>query len=780
MKKICLLSLFLLIFFSFPTYVLAWRSALYPVDWEPGYKDSQGRFLHDFSYAGYMMGETEIPSMVGMNGIVNVAEAPYFADRSGQNDVTLILQKAIDDVGKSGGGIVYLPEGTYKVRPQGSSSYAISIPYSNIILRGAGKSKTFIRCYAENMRNKTIVDVGPPSGASWDRAEDGSTYFLAQDIGDMPTHTIYLQNVGNLKVGDWIIIRSDRSAEWVAEHGMNGFWSSSGSMGANMGTTFYRQITDVNAAEGKIKIDIPTRYFMKVRDRARVYKVTPKISNVGLEDFSIGNKMNPTTTGWGEEDYNSSSTNGAYQVHSAFLISYSYAVNSWAKNIVSYQAENASKIHMVSNGIDINRCRSLTFDRCEFSYPQYEGGGGNGYGFNICGQENLFTNCKSLSPRHAYSYKYAYASGNVMYNFHSGDGPKHGSDFHMYLSMSNLIDNQVLDGDYIESNVRPYGATSGNYHGITSSHTVFWNTNGVAYHGGYNYIIDSRQHKYGYVIGTKGAATNVKTTPLTMTSKYGSVDTSPVDFVEGVGLGSTLEPLSLYYDQLSKRLKRNSCVPILSSSNDGNSADNVLDNNLDTYWSTEGKGEYIEFCLGDEPVLFTGVKIAFYRGNSRKSTFDVWYSEDGNSWNVIQNGLVSSGSTNEKEDFMFSQAYLARKIRIIGQGNNLNTWSAFTEVELVTQQTSIEQVMDLRMNAFSIYPNPITNSKIQLKLHDRFVNENLSINITDLIGRKIYSSKVFTDSDDLRLEDLELPKGTYLLSLESSDVISTKIFLVRN
>ncbi|HEY9248603.1 MAG TPA: hypothetical protein VIO38_05710, partial [Rariglobus sp.] len=33
-----------------------WRSSLYPQDWTPAFADASGRFLHDFSHAGYRRG----------------------------------------------------------------------------------------------------------------------------------------------------------------------------------------------------------------------------------------------------------------------------------------------------------------------------------------------------------------------------------------------------------------------------------------------------------------------------------------------------------------------------------------------------------------------------------------------------------------------------------------------------------------------------------------------------------------------------------------------------
>ena len=41
-----------------------WRSVLYPENWTPGYTNSSGQFLHDFSYAGYERGEKDIPTQM--------------------------------------------------------------------------------------------------------------------------------------------------------------------------------------------------------------------------------------------------------------------------------------------------------------------------------------------------------------------------------------------------------------------------------------------------------------------------------------------------------------------------------------------------------------------------------------------------------------------------------------------------------------------------------------------------------------------------------------------
>ena len=77
----------------------------------------------------------------------------YGADNTGANDATTAIQNAINAVQNAGGGTVYLPSGTYKVKPAGTGQAALKITGSNILFKGDGIGKTFIRCYAENMMN---------------------------------------------------------------------------------------------------------------------------------------------------------------------------------------------------------------------------------------------------------------------------------------------------------------------------------------------------------------------------------------------------------------------------------------------------------------------------------------------------------------------------------------------------------------------------------------------------------------------------------------------------
>jgi hypothetical protein len=526
-----------------------WRSSLYPVDWTPGFQDAQGRFLHDFSYAGYHRTERSIPDLPA-NGAVRVVDvvAEFGADPTGETDSTATLQAALDDVGASGGGIVYLPPGVYRVAPQGTNPYALWIKHDHVILRGAGVGVTFLYCSTPAMRGKEILRIMPAGGGSWTTVVANSTVPLTEDH-QLPTMTLKVNDTRLLSPGDWIIVRSNATEAFLAEHQMTGWWTTA----RQSGPIFYRQVVAVDTERSELTIDAPVRYPLLVRDNARVYKTRPHIEGVGIEDFSIGNSES-RLSGFGEEDYSREGT-GAYEVHGAHAIVFRQAAHGWARRLVTYQPEeNSSGSHLVSNGILLNQTRGITIENSTFENPQYRGGGGNGYGFTLQGNENLLHNLVANRQRHAYDFKSMSASGNVIVHCRSNN-PSLATDFHMHLSMANLIDNLMLNGDYIDATVRPYGTPD--YHGVTTTQSVFWNIEGLRYMTGRPYVVNSQQLGWGYVIGTRGAASAVRTSPFQFrytTPVASSVDTGPEDFVEGEGKGHTLEPFSLYEDQLSRRL----------------------------------------------------------------------------------------------------------------------------------------------------------------------------------------------------------------------------------
>jgi len=108
-------------------------------------------------------------------------------------------------------------------------------------------------------------------------------------------------------------------------------------------------------------------------------------------------------------------------------------------------------------------------------------------------------------------------------------------------------------------------------------------------------------------------------------------------------------------------------------------ATNAVDGNLTTRWAADGKGQYITFILPATTIVET-VKIAWYKGNERASTFDV-QSWNGTAYVNVKTGIKSSGTSTALESYSITATTTAR-IRLVGQGNTLNTWNSMNEVEI--------------------------------------------------------------------------------------------------
>lgn len=210
------------------------------------------------------------------------------------------------------------------------------------------------------------------------------------------------------------------------------------------------------------------------------------------------------------------------------------------------------------------------------------------------------------------------------------------------------------------------------------------------------------------------------------------------------------------------------CDPVIASGNDGNVPANVLDNNLSTRWSANGDGQWIQFCLGNAANV-TGVQIAFYNGNSRKSKFDVLTGNDGINWTTAASGLQSSGTSTNLETFTFS-GRSAKYIRILGHGNTVNAWNSYTEVKIqtgtaITAVTEADHSMAKQMQLNS-YPNPFnTTNTISFYLENQ---GHAYLSVYDMTGQQVavlLNGNLPSGYHRRDFDAHQLPSGTYLVKL---------------
>ncbi len=540
-----------------------WRSSLYPEDWsapvrEDGLIFEEDAFLQDFSFAGYRMGTA--PLSIDEGRVFDVV-SEFGADPSGQSDSTAAIQAAIDAAKANGGGVVFLKAGIYQLSVPAGADRCLQIESSNTIFRGEGVDRTYIFNSTTDMRDTEVIRVRPADWGSWTTQRSTPIALTRDELG--PTKSLQLESVDGLVVGDWIVAHNPATEAFVQDLNMDDGpdgvdWTDS--LSSLRGLLYLRQITSIDQANKRIGIDIPTRWALKMRDGASVYKTASHLTDVALEGFSIGNKR-ITKDGWAESDYTVSGT-GAYDAHNTFLIEMRGVVNGWIQHVDSYSPGNDNDVHCLSNGVLLDWCRNVTLYRLRFQNTQYGGGGGNGYMIRLnSASDSLIAECEVGHCRHGIVMWRMQNSGNVVtrcYDYDSGiqlaDTQRQttsgrGSDHHGVFSHSNLFDSNRLERSYFEAAYR--GDWGGNPdHGITSAQCVFWNTTGDEYHANANFIVHSQQFGQGYVIGTSGDADGVR---LIEKRPNSAVRTTPDDFLEGEGERETLVPASLYKDQLLNR-----------------------------------------------------------------------------------------------------------------------------------------------------------------------------------------------------------------------------------
>ena len=505
----------------------AWRSSLYPEDWVPGFSDDEGRFLHDFSYAGYRNGEASLGADVSVHTIDVVAD--HGADPTGSEDATEAIQAAIDAASDLGGAVVFLGEGLYRIDGR------LHVIASNTVIRGAGPELTRLHfTNIDGMSYASHLTVGSA-------LIPGEGVALADDAEALST-VVRVADASSLEVGNDVAIGWVISEAFVEDHLMTDVWQA---FNGTWQPFFWREITaiDTTSDPHQITVDVPLRYPALTRDEASVRPYTGYISESGVEQLAVSNAV-----GW----------EAAWETNQIHAIEVRGAADCWVSDVQSFVSPSApsegpgSGAHLASGGIIVRDSKRVTVADSVMENPQHRGGGGNGYLFEVrISSEVLFRDDVARRGRHNFIQNWGFgAPGIVWLRVESTGGRAFSSrdagfsvtglsEFHHSLAMANLIDSSHFDDGWGASNrlLESSGA------GHTATESVLWNISGEGQ-------VRSFQFGWGYVIGT-GAQIVVDDLfgPL-----YGQ-NAEPDDFMEGLREGDLLEPSSLYDDQLRRRLE---------------------------------------------------------------------------------------------------------------------------------------------------------------------------------------------------------------------------------
>ncbi|MCD8301591.1 MAG: glycoside hydrolase family 88 protein [Prevotellaceae bacterium] len=123
----------------------------------------------------------------------------------------------------------------------------------------------------------------------------------------------------------------------------------------------------------------------------------------------------------------------------------------------------------------------------------------------------------------------------------------------------------------------------------------------------------------------------------------------------------------------------------------GNPATSTIDNNLDTRWSQEGTGQWLQLDLGSSQTVYA-LDIAFYLGDTRVNYFDVSTSDDAQEWTRRLSDQQSSGMSAELERYYLPEEAAARYVRIYCNQASTTTWNSITEARVCVVENSFDEL----------------------------------------------------------------------------------------
>jgi len=172
------------------------------------------------------------------------------------------------------------------------------------------------------------------------------------------------------------------------------------------------------------------------------------------------------------------------------------------------------------------------------------------------------------------------------------------------------------------------------------------------------------------------SADTVKYTP---DKEYSGSDSFTYTVKDNKGITSNTATITIDIKEVLECSILNPTV-VTAIGSDGNVPSNVIDKNLNTMWSKDGIGSWIQFDLGSITKICS-VDIAWYRGNVRQNDFNVSLSNDGSTFKNVFEGR-SNGSATGFEKYSLPSGPEGKFVRITVNGNTENNWASISEIAL--------------------------------------------------------------------------------------------------
>src|ERR671919_1339957 len=178
------------------------------------------------------------------------------------------------------------------------------------------------------------------------------------------------------------------------------------------------------------------------------------------------------------------------------------------------------------------------------------------------------------------------------------------------------------------------------------------------------------------------------TVKYTPDKDYSGSDSFTYTVKDSKGLTSAKSTVSINIKEVLECRTLNPTVVTAIGSDGANVPSNVIDKNLNTGWSKDGTGSWIQFDLGS-PAKICSVDIAWYRGDMRQNVFTISVSDDGSVFKKVFDG-GSKGTATGFEKYNLPSGTEGKFVRITVNGNTENNRASITEIALFGVRSTSE------------------------------------------------------------------------------------------
>lgn len=413
-----------------------------PVRWEQGkliyQPDSSGDRIPDFSHAGYMGADADIPMV---KALVYVPAKP--------GDATLRIQSAIDFVSRQSPdaagfrGAVLLGPGRHEV------SGSLKISASGIVLRGSGIGSKGTILRGTGRSRETLVRI---AGSS-DRKE---LFRVPVTVSRMSVgaRQININNAGRFKPGDEVILYRPAVQRWIDTLGTGHFGGGITALGWKPGDHDLRFDRMVTAVEGDVvTLDAPLTTAIDSSyggGQLIAYTWPGRVEHIGVENMILESAFEAGHPK--DED------------HRWMAVTLENACDGWVRQ-VTFKGFAGSAVMVLST------TKRVTVEDCISESPVSEIGGERRNTFFTEGQQTLFQRCVATDGIHDFATGQAACGPNAFvqcasYQPHGFSGGLGG------WSSGTLYDLVTIDGEALRLGNR---GQDGNGAGWAAANSMTWN-----------------------------------------------------------------------------------------------------------------------------------------------------------------------------------------------------------------------------------------------------------------------------------------------------------------